>query len=96
MAKPHFTMLWDDRIPRIEQRDAKGRLTTITVVADKLGEIEFVLMKGSPTLVCALFVLLHKNFRYARGAIAVGFAFYFALAMWHLVLQIQAWDQPPF
>lgn len=60
------------------------------------GEIEFVLMKGSLTLVCALFVLLHKNFRYARGAIAVGFAFYFALAMWHLVLQIQAWDQPPF
>lgn len=56
------------------------------------GEVEFVLIKGCLTAVCALFVLLHKNFRYAKGAIAIGFGFYFALALWHLYLQVLAWD----
>lgn len=56
------------------------------------GELEFVLIKGVLTAVCALFVLLHKNFRYAKGAIGIGFGFYFALAIWHIVLQIKAWD----
>ena len=59
------------------------------------GNIEFVLYKGVLTGVCVLFVLLHKNFRYARYAIGVGFSFYFVLAIYHIVLQVQAWGHPP-
>jgi len=58
------------------------------------GEIEFILIKGTLTAVCALFVLLHKNFRYAKGAIGIGFGFYFALAIYHIVLQVKAMDVP--
>ena len=58
------------------------------------GDLEFVFLKGSLTALCVLFVLLHKNFRYARYAIGVGFSFYFALAVYHILLQIQAWSIP--
>lgn len=58
------------------------------------GEIEFILIKGTLTAMCALFVLLHKNFRYAKGAIGIGFGFYFALAIYHIVLQVKAWPVP--
>lgn len=58
------------------------------------GPVEFVVLKGSLTAVCVLFVLLHKNFRYARVAIAVGFLFYFGLALYHIVLQVHAWQVP--
>ena len=57
------------------------------------GEVAFVIIKGSLTLVCALFVMLHKNFRYANLALGIGFTFYFALAIYHLVLQVIAWDR---
>ena len=36
MVEPHFTMLWNERIPRLEHRDAAGRKTTVTVVAGAL------------------------------------------------------------
>ncbi|MFN7857276.1 MAG: pirin family protein, partial [Acidovorax sp.] len=36
MVEPHFTMLWSERIPRLEHRDAAGRKTTVTVVAGAL------------------------------------------------------------
>lgn len=36
MVEPHFTMLWNERIPRLQHRDADGRLTTVTVVAGAL------------------------------------------------------------
>ena len=36
MAAPHFTMLWNERIPRLAHRDADGHLTTVTVVAGAL------------------------------------------------------------
>ena len=36
MVAPHFTMLWNERIPRLQHRDAAGRLTTVTVVAGAL------------------------------------------------------------
>ena len=36
MAEPHFTMLWKERIPRLQHRDAQGRATTVTVVAGAL------------------------------------------------------------
>ena len=36
MVEPHFTMLWDERIPRLVHRDAAGRTTTVTVVAGAL------------------------------------------------------------
>ena len=36
MVAPHFTMLWNERIPRLVHRDAAGRATTVTVVAGAL------------------------------------------------------------
>jgi len=33
MAAPHFTMFWNERIPRLAHRDEQGRTTTVTVVA---------------------------------------------------------------
>lgn len=36
MVAPHFTMFWNEAIPRLEHRDAAGRLTTVTVVAGAL------------------------------------------------------------
>ncbi len=50
----------------------------------------FVLAKGVPTALLLLFVMIHKNFRYGRMALAVGFGFYFLLAIYHVVLQVAA------
>ena len=36
MVQPHFTMLWNERIPRLEHPDAAGLRTTVTVVAGAL------------------------------------------------------------
>jgi Pirin-related protein len=36
MVEPHFTMLWNERIPRLVRHDAAGRTTTVTVVAGAL------------------------------------------------------------
>ena len=36
MVEPHFTMLWNERIPRLVHTDANGRNTTVTVVAGAL------------------------------------------------------------
>lgn len=36
MVKPHFTMLWNERIPRLHHTDEAGRKTTVTVVAGDL------------------------------------------------------------
>ena len=36
MVEPHFTMLWNERIPRLEHADAAGLRTTVTVVAGAL------------------------------------------------------------
>lgn len=33
MVDPHFTMLWKEKIPRIVDRDARGRTTEITITA---------------------------------------------------------------
>ena len=54
------------------------------------GSVFFVVLKGVLSGVCLLFVMLHKNFRPARTALAVGFTFYLLLGLYHLVLQIQA------
>ncbi len=54
------------------------------------GGIFFVLAKGVLSGLCLLFVMLHKTFKPARVALGIGFAFYFALAGYHLVLQILA------
>ena len=37
-AKPYFSMFWDSKIPRVEQRDAAGRATWLRVIAGRLGE----------------------------------------------------------
>lgn len=36
MVEPHFTMLWNEHIPRLVHNDAAGRKTTVTVVAGAL------------------------------------------------------------
>ena len=36
MVKPHFTMLWNERIPRLRHTDEGGKQTTVTVVAGAL------------------------------------------------------------
>src|SRR5690606_3032479 len=36
MAAPHFTMFWNERIPRLVHHDDQGRTTTVTVVAGAL------------------------------------------------------------
>ncbi len=36
MVAPHFTMLWNERIPRLLHSDDAGRTTTVTVVAGAL------------------------------------------------------------
>jgi hypothetical protein len=37
MVDPHFSMLWDDHIPRHIHKDDDGRITEVTVVAGALG-----------------------------------------------------------
>ena len=54
------------------------------------GSTFFVVLKGILSGVCLLFVMLRKNFKPARTALAVGFGFYFLLGVYHLVLQIRA------
>lgn len=36
MVAPHFTMFWNERIPRLAHRDEQGHTTTVTVVAGAL------------------------------------------------------------
>lgn len=54
------------------------------------GAVFFVVAKGVLSGICLLFVMLHKNFRPARKALALGFAFYLLLGLYHLVLQVRA------
>jgi hypothetical protein len=54
------------------------------------GPLTFVTLKGVVSGLCLLFVMLHKNFRAARVALGIGFAFYFLLGAYHLVLQVLA------
>jgi len=54
------------------------------------GALFFVVVKGVLSGLCLLFVMLHKNFQPARKALVLGFTFYLALGIYHLVLQIQA------
>lgn len=51
------------------------------------GRTVFVLGKGVPTALLLLFVMIHKNFRYGRVALTIGFGFYFALGIYHVLLQ---------
>ena len=38
LVKPHFAMLWNESIPLVSTTDAKGKVTTIKVVAGKMQE----------------------------------------------------------
>ncbi|MUH52368.1 MAG: pirin family protein, partial [Actinobacteria bacterium] len=40
MAEPHFTMLWDDAIPRLRHVNADGHLAEVTIVAGVIGDLE--------------------------------------------------------
>jgi hypothetical protein len=39
MVPSHFTMLWNEKIPRVTERDAGGRLSELTLVAGAWGEV---------------------------------------------------------
>lgn len=39
MAEPHFSMLWNERIPRVSLQDEEGRAVSIDVVAGRLGDV---------------------------------------------------------
>jgi redox-sensitive bicupin YhaK (pirin superfamily) len=39
MAEPHFTMLWNEQIPRRVLQDAQGRKTEVAVVAGNFGNV---------------------------------------------------------
>jgi len=60
------------------------------------GRIFFVLGKGVPTGLLLLFVMVHKNYRYGRVALTIGFAFYLLLGIYHVVLQVMAVAQGGF
>jgi redox-sensitive bicupin YhaK (pirin superfamily) len=40
MVDPYFTMMWDERIPRVTSVDDAGRRVEFTVVAGRLGDVE--------------------------------------------------------
>jgi len=50
----------------------------------------FILTKGLLSAACILFIMVHKNFKYSRIAIIIGFSFYLALTIYHIILQIMA------
>ncbi len=56
---------------------------------DQSGDF-FILTKGLLSAACILFIMVHKNFKYSRIAIIIGFSFYLALTIYHIVLQIMA------
>ena len=39
MVDPHFSMLWNDAIPRHDARDDAGRTTHVTLIAGRYGEV---------------------------------------------------------
>jgi redox-sensitive bicupin YhaK (pirin superfamily) len=39
MAEPHFTMLWNEQVPRRVLEDAAGRKTEVMVVAGRFGDV---------------------------------------------------------
>jgi redox-sensitive bicupin YhaK (pirin superfamily) len=40
MADPHFTMLWNEQIPRRVLQDAQGRRTEVAVIAGRFGDLD--------------------------------------------------------
>lgn len=38
LVKPHFAMLWDESIPVVATKDAKGKTTTVKLVAGKIND----------------------------------------------------------
>ncbi|MGZ5179862.1 MAG: pirin family protein, partial [Ramlibacter sp.] len=39
MAEPHFTMLWNEQLPRRVVQDSAGRKVEVTVIAGRLGDV---------------------------------------------------------
>lgn len=56
-----------------------------------LGTGWFVFTKAFVIALCVLFLTVHKTFRHVRPALWVLLAFYSALLLWHLWLQIEVW-----
>src|SRR5205085_2545419 len=38
-AEPHFTMLWNEQVPRLVLADAEGRNTEVAVIAGRFGDL---------------------------------------------------------
>jgi hypothetical protein len=54
------------------------------------GDLFFILTKGVVSGLCILFVMIHKNFKYSRVALFIGFFVYLTLVIYHIALQIRA------
>ncbi len=39
-VKPHFTMLWNESIPRYKSKDENGKITEVDIIAGKLGGLQ--------------------------------------------------------
>lgn len=39
MADPHFTMFWNEQVPRVALADAEGRRTEVAVIAGRFGDV---------------------------------------------------------
>ncbi|PWJ54467.1 hypothetical protein CLV98_1175 [Dyadobacter jejuensis] len=39
MVEPHFKMLWREAIPELSHQDAAGKMTTVQIIAGRLGEV---------------------------------------------------------
>jgi redox-sensitive bicupin YhaK (pirin superfamily) len=37
LVEPHFSMLWDDELPRVRELDERGRVAEVTLIAGALG-----------------------------------------------------------
>ncbi len=40
MVEPHFKMLWNEDVPKVEETDEEGRKTYVDVIAGKIGDVK--------------------------------------------------------
>lgn len=85
-----FVLTVIDSVSTLVYLDKGGReLNPLAQWMIDRGDTFFILCKGGLTAICLLFVMIHKNFKYSRIAICIGFSFYFLLALYHMVLQLK-------
>lgn len=86
-----FVLTVIDSVSTLIYLDKGGReLNPMAQWMIEQGDTFFILCKGILTGACIVFVMIHKNFKYSRIAIFIGFSFYFLLALYHMVLQLKS------